>query len=171
MLRLRAQLLLLAHLPPMLIETSPRLLYLILLILQRRLLQLRLLLRRCAIKLHRDRLPKLRIDVLQTPSLGLRAHEVHKHNMQCGRDDEDKEELPGYLIEGDWARNKEDDVGEVEAHHAETGALGADMGGEDFCDVEELGGVEEGTPEGCDEEEDEEDSGILAGAVVSAEKL
>jgi hypothetical protein len=45
------------------------------------------------------------------------------------------------------------------------------MGWEDFCDVEELGGVEEGTPEGCDEEEDEEDSGILAGAVVSAEKL
>ena len=32
-------------------------------------------------------------------------------------DDQDEEELPADVVEGDWASDEDDDVGEVEAHH------------------------------------------------------
>jgi hypothetical protein len=48
--------------------------------------------------------------------------------------------------------------------------LAADVCGEDLGDVEELRGVDEGAPEGGDEEKDEEDCGVLASAIRCADK-
>jgi hypothetical protein len=50
--------------------------------------------------------------------------------MEERRHDEHKEELPGNVVQGDGAGDEDDDVGEIETHHAEGGALAADMGWE-----------------------------------------
>lgn len=52
--------------------------------------------------------------------------------MQRGGNDQHKEELPSDLVERDRARHKENDVGEIQAGHADAHTLTANMGWEDF---------------------------------------
>lgn len=90
--------------------------------------------------------------------------------MQRGGDDEHKEELPVNIVQGDRPRHQDDDIGQVESTHAHGHTLGTNVRWKDLGYVEELGGVDEGRPERGDEEEDEEDGGILARSIVGAQK-
>ena len=60
------------------------------------------------------------------------AHEVDEDDMQERRADHHEEELPLDLGEGDRAGDEDDDIGQVQTHHAEAGALGTDMCWEDL---------------------------------------
>ena len=79
-----------------------------------------------------DLLPKLHIDVFETAAFGFGTHEVNEDDVEEGRHDEDEEELPLDLVQADGTGDQDDDVGEVETHHAEGRTLTADVSWEDL---------------------------------------
>jgi hypothetical protein len=72
------------------------------------------------------------VGAYQASALCLRAHEVHKGQMEGRGDDEYEEELPSNVVESDGAGNEQDDIREVQAAHADCHALTPDMCREDF---------------------------------------
>ena len=79
-----------------------------------------------------DLLAEQGVDVLETASLRLWAHEEDEEPVQNRWTDQHEEELPLDLVQSDRACDEDDDVSEVEAHHAEACALAADVGWEDL---------------------------------------
>jgi hypothetical protein len=70
---------------------------------------------------------ELFVDVLEASAFGFWTHEVDEQDVEEGRDEEDEEESPGDLVEGDWSGDEDDDVGEIESHHGEGCALGSNV--------------------------------------------
>ena len=117
--------------------------------------------------MHRDLVPKPRVDVLQTQQPRLGEEEINHRHVNRGRTYQDQEEFPPDVVQRDGTGDEDDDLGCELVEHADRRALAAYLGGEDFGHVQVLRGIEAGAPE-QDEEIDEEDGGALAGFVGAA---
>lgn len=68
----------------------------------------------------------------QTAALGLRAEEVDKRDIKRSGNDQNEEELPANLIQGDRPCDEQDDVCKIQARHSDTHALTSNVGWEDL---------------------------------------